>query len=107
MAALLLDAAAATGAGSAWAIRMGVKDHTVQCIATGAPTAVTTELEGSLNGITWYQLAAHKWTNGEIDDGEAMFHVTSKYVTSVRINLTILTGGTSPTVTCLYEGEGS
>jgi len=103
MAAKLLDQAAATGASNDWQVRAGASEHTIQSTCTGSPTAVTTEFEGSLDGTTWYQLAEHKWTSNEITAQASMFHVSSKLITHTRINLSTLTGGTSPTVTCLYE----
>ena len=105
MAVRLLDAATATGVGDTWNIRSGAANHTLQGTATGNPTGITTDLEGSLDGVTWYTLAAHKWVNGELTDQQAMFHVLSKYVTYVRVNLTTLTGGTSPTVTIKYDSD--
>lgn len=103
MAVRLLEAATVTGVSPKWNIRAGSIEHTIQCVCTGNPTAVTTELEGSLDGVTWYQLAAHIWTSAEITAQAAMFHVSSKLVTNVRVNLSTLTGGASPSVTCLYE----
>jgi len=103
MAARILDAATATGAGNDWQVRAGASEHTIQGVCTGSPTAVTTEFEGSLDGVTWYQLAEHSWTTNEIAAQAALFHVSTKLITYTRINLSVLTGGTTPTVTCLYE----
>jgi len=106
MATRLLSSVTTTGAGNSWGVRMGVMEHTVQCTFTGNPTAVTIELEGSLDNETWYQLAGHKVSTGDITDSKTMFHVTSKLVTYVRLNLTTLEGGTAPTLTAIYEGGG-
>lgn len=107
MAVKLLDAVDSTGAGPSWRVQMGVREHTVAMVSTGSPTVVTVLLEGSLDGITWYVLAEHNWISAELSASKAMFHVTSKLVTYVRLNLDTLTAGTSPTITGKYEGEHS
>ncbi len=105
MAVKLLDAATTTGASTTWAVRMKPRNHTVQFTITGAPTAVTVDLEGSLDDITWISLASHIATAGELTAAAAMFHVVDKPIRYARVNLTTLTGGAAPTVTVLYEGE--
>ena len=107
MAVKLLNAVTSTGASGSWPLRMGVKEHTVQATFTGDPTAVSIILEGSLDEQTWYQLAIHNALGDDLVNQQTMFHVTSKLVNAVRINLSTLTGGSSPTVTALYEGENS
>ena len=104
MAFKFLDAVTTTGASTAKAFSKIVKSHTVQVTVTGSPTAVTVDLEGSLDNITFFQLDTHPFNNGEIPSGKSMFHVINKPVRFVRLNLTKLTGGTAPTVTGLYEG---
>lgn len=106
MAVRLLDAASSTGVSTAWYLSSGANEHTVQCMATGSPTSVVVELEGSLDNGTWYQLAEHLWSNSELSNQAAMFHVSSKLVGYVRINLTTMSGGSSPTMTVLYTGAG-
>jgi len=105
MAVKLLDAATATGASPTWAVRMKPRNHTVQFTITGAPTAVTVDLEGSLDDSTWVSLASHVMSAAELTATKGMFHIFDKTVRYVRTNLTTLTGGTAPTVTTLYEGE--
>lgn len=105
MAVKLLAAALATGASGTWPVRMKPRNHTVQITITGAPTAVTVGLEGSLDNTTWVSLASHIMTAAELTATKAMFHVIDKPVRYVRINLETLTAGTSPSVTALYEGE--
>ena len=97
---VLLNAVAVTGVGTR-EIEFSVprKEHTVQVVVTGGPSAVTIDLEGSLNGTEWFQLANYVFTAGDISAGQAMFHVTNKPVMDVRANLVTLTGGASPTVT--------
>ena len=105
MAVKLLDAVTTTGVSPSFPLRMGVMDHTVQVTFTGAPTVVSVVLEGSLDEGTWYQLATHNILGDDLVDQQSMFHVTSKLVTSVRLNLITLTGGASPTLTGLYYGD--
>lgn len=105
MANQLLIAATATGAGSSHKLvprRAEVSTHTIQIDITGAPSAVVVDLEGSLDENSWFQLAQHTMTAGELTDTAAMFHVTNKPVEFVRANLTTLTAGTAPTVTVLH-----
>ena len=96
---VLLNAVTATGAGRELAFDLPRKEHTVQVVITGGPAAVTVDLEGSLNGTEWFQLAEFIFSAGDLAAGQAMFHVTNKPVMDVRANLTTLTGGASPTVT--------
>jgi hypothetical protein len=70
---------------------------------TVVATAVTVDLEGSLDNTTWFQLATHPFSAGDISAEGAMFHVIDKPVKYVRANLTALSGGTDPTVTVKYE----
>ena len=79
-------------------------DHTVQVITTGAPTAVTVNLEGSLNNVIFEEMASHSFSIEQITNRSAMFHVTDKSVEFIRLNLITLTGGSNPTVTALYHG---
>lgn len=105
MAVKLLDAVTATGPSLPWIVRMKPRNHTVQLIITGDPTAVTLDLEGSLDGVTWAQLAEHVMSAEELAAGNSMFHVVDQVVRYVRLNLTLLTAGTAPTVTAFYAGE--
>jgi hypothetical protein len=107
MAVKLLDAATAIGASPTWAVRMKPRNHTVQVTITGAPTAVTVDLEGSLDNVTWSSMASHVLTAGELTATAALFHIVDKPVRYVRTNVTVLTGGTAPTVTTLYGGENA
>lgn len=96
-----LNAATSTGAGNS--VRVPPRDRwqessasefTFQIVTTGSPTTVTIGAEGSLDDITWDELAEHT-VSGATD----MFHVVNRPVAFVRPNLKTLTGGTSPTVT--------
>ena len=105
MAHTLLSAATSTGAGSSQRVSMIPSQHTIQATMGGTlvATAVTVDLEGSLDDSTWFQLARHAFSAGEISAEAAMFHVNDKPVKYVRANLITLTGGTAPTVTVKYE----
>jgi len=105
MAIKLLDAATATGVSTSHPVRMKPRNHTVQFTITGAPTAVTVDLEGSLDDTTFVSLASYVMTADELTATAAMFHVVDKPVRFIRVNLKTLTAGTAPTVTVLYEGE--
>jgi len=105
MAIKLLNAAIATGASTSHPVRMKPRNHTVQVTITGAPTAVTIDLEGSLDDTTYISLASYVLTAADLTAAAAMFHVVDKPVRYVRVNLVTLTAGTNPTVTALYEGE--
>ena len=89
MAHRLLDAATATGA-SAY-VNEYSSNYAVQVVVTGSPSAVTVNLEGSLDGVNFVQLGTAS--------AAGMFWVTDTPVKYVRANLATLTGGTSPTVT--------
>ncbi len=105
----LLTAVTATGAGAGSTASSGldkvIKDHTIQATITGAPTAVTVDLEGSLDGTTWFILDSHVFTAGELTATAAIVHILGAPVRHIRGNLTVLTGGTAPTVTMLYDGH--
>lgn len=105
MAHTLLNAATATGAGSTQKVSQIPSHHTVAATMGGTvvATAVTVDLEGSIDDTTWFQLARHAFTAGEITAEAAMFHVIDKPVRYIRANLITLTGGTDPTVTVKYE----
>ncbi len=104
----LLDAATATGAGTP--IRQdsapgkAIKDYTVEVTVTGSPSAVTVDLEGSLMGVGYAQLAQHVFDAAEITAQFAIFHVASKSIVFIRGNLITLTGGSTPTVTMRFVG---
>ena len=101
----LLSAVAATGAGSSVLASPWNSNHAMQITITGAPTAVTVDLEGSLDGTTWVALVSHVMSAGELAASKALVFVTGAPVPMVRGNLTTLTGGTTPTVTVKYGQE--
>lgn len=98
MSIVLLDAVESPVSGSAIQLKKTVTYCTVQVIATGSPAAVDVELEGSLDGTNYSALATHS-----VSLPADIFHVAGKPVTHVRGKLTNLSGGTSPTVTMLFD----
>jgi len=105
MAVKLLNAVTNVGVSPTWTVRMKPRTHTVQLLITGAPSAVTVDLDGSLDGENWASLDEHVMSAEELTAGIAIFHVVNKTIRYVRIALTLLTSGGSATVTALYEGE--
>ncbi len=101
---VLLVAATATGVGPAKAFSKLIDKHVIQVVNTGDPTAVTVLLEGSLDGTNFDIIGTHAFTAADIvNDGAIFFDVDSPCL-HVRVNLTVLTGGTTPTITAIYEG---
>ena len=108
MAALkLLDAVTSTGASTAKAFTRLINHHAVQVDITGAPTAVTVTLEGSLDGATFRTIATHALSAGDLTATTGLFFDIDMPVLFVKVNLTVLTAGTAPTVTVLYEGDST
>lgn len=94
----MLDAATATGAGEANSNHKFFSDSSYTVETVGSPSAVTVDIEGSLDGETFYQIGRHIFTAAEITAGKAMFHIAGKPVIFSQANLITLTGGTSVTV---------
>lgn len=91
-----LNAATATGPGTVVDLGVVRSSHTMQTTVTGAPAAVSVNLEGSLAAAgPWAVLANSTSTTGDVQTA------TGKAVRYVRANLVTLTGGTSPAVTAL------
>lgn len=108
MAALtLLNAVTSTGAGPIRDIGHVIKDHVFSASITGAPSAVTVALEGSIDGTNFAAIDSHVFSAGELTATFALVTLVDLPVTFVRANLTTLTGGTAPTVTFLYEGDNN
>ena len=103
MAYRLLDQVTTTVVSSSLIFRKGVEKHTVQITTTGGPSAVTVDLEGSLDGINWALVLTSPLSAAELVAGVAITFIADKTVRYVRLNLPTLTGGSSPTVTALYE----
>lgn len=103
MAFKLLNSVTLIGESNSIPFRKITKGHTIQIDITGAPTAITVDLEGSLNNTTWAVLITSPMSAAELTAAVSLSHIEDKPVRYIRVNLTTLTGGSSPTVTVLYE----
>ena len=101
---VLLAAVTSVGAGPIKTFSRLIDKHAFQVVNTGDPTAVTILLEGSLDGTNFDIIGTHAMTAADIvNDGAIFFDVDSPCL-HVRLNLSVLTGGTAPTITAIYEG---
>ena len=73
--------------------------HTLQAIVTGSPTGCQIQLEGSLDNVNWFNLSG-----SQVCTANLQISVTERPESYIRVNLTTLSGGTSPTVTVTYTG---
>lgn len=98
--AISCNAVTATGACTSFALQAPNGQlpgaFTWQVIPTGSPSAISTTLEGSIDGSTWTTLDTSTNTSGEVRS------VTGKPIRVLRCNLGTLTNGTNPTVTCQF-----
>lgn len=108
MAFKMLSAVTTTGASNIVYLAEPSESHTVSASFTSG-TAVVIALEGSLEGREsaspeWFALATHTFSADEITAKQAMFHVASKPVKAVRLNLTTFTtaGGN---LTARYQSD--
>tara|TARA_R110002096_G_C14661910_1_gene728343 strand:+ start:28025 stop:28384 length:360 start_codon:yes stop_codon:yes gene_type:complete len=104
---VLLAAVTSTGASLAKEFSRLVDKHALQVTITGAPTAVTVTLEGSLDGTTFSTIGTHAMSAGELTATKALYFDIDMPVLYVKANLTVLTAGTAPTVTVTYEGDST
>jgi len=104
---VFLSAVTSTGASGAKEFRRLVDSHALQVTITGAPSAVTVTLEGSLDGTTFSTIGTHAMSAGELTATKAMYFDVDMPVLWVKANLTVLTGGSSPTVTVTYAGDST
>jgi hypothetical protein len=105
MSIALLSEAASTGPGNPYTPVSGIKNHTLQLITTGSPTAVVVTLEGCLDTDVYCTLMEYTMSAEELSSGCAIAYLGGYIVDKVRATLSTLTGGTSPTVTAMYRGE--
>ena len=75
----------------------------VQTILTGDPTAVTVDVEGSLDGSNWGLVESHDFSAGELTALSQLFYVVDKPMPFIRINISTATFTTSGTVTTLIR----
>ena len=104
---VLLSAVTSTGASLGKEFSRLIDKHALQVTITGGPSAVTVTLEGSLDGTTFCTIGTHAMSAGELTATKAIYFDADSPVLHVKANLTVLTGGTSPTVTVTYEGDST
>jgi len=102
----LIDEATTTGESQGTSITQsqdtGQDTHSFQVVTTGSPTAVTIQILGTLDGSNYSELFEHTLTSTEIANGISMFHLIRKAVPKIKVNISTLTGGVSPTVSVYY-----
>ncbi len=103
----LLDNVTVTGAGQGQYLVEArpsnvFNQHGVQVVTTAGAAAVTVDLEGSLDGKLWAQLAQHVMSAPELAVGHALFFTNLSPVEYVRASVIVNTDA-SP-VTVLYSG---
>jgi hypothetical protein len=89
---VLFSGAVATGAGDTIGLRKPAKEFTVQITDTDLIESDVIDLEGSLDSVTWFQLARHTFTASEASDDAAMFHIVNKPVNFIRGNIITYNG---------------
>lgn len=88
----------------------GMDVHTVQVVFTntgGSVTALTVDLEGSLDNTTWFTLKSYALSGTELTAKTAMYHVVNKGVNHIRANITTITETGTTAVTVKYMGVKS
>ena len=99
---LLLDAVTSTGAETAFEVRQAYKSWGCDVTIMGSPTAVTVRVEGNQGDAIIYDpggMAEFVMSSGQLSAGIGTFEIAEHRVKRIRGNLTVLTGGASPTVT--------
>lgn len=81
------------GAGGVVDLGTAYSKFGLQTLVTGAPTAVSATLQGSLDGTHFYTLATSTSTTGDYQS------VADKPTRWIKVNLGTFTGGTTPTFT--------
>lgn len=102
-----LNAASATGAGAAHDLGVLADHHTMFVLTTGGATW-TVVLEGSHDGSAWLSLGQASGSSaGPVQVTTPTSDIPGILVRHVRANLTVLTGGSSPTVTATIASDTS
>ena len=99
-----LKAVTATGAGTPVAFNSALSKIGMQVSFTGSPTAVIVNLNGTLDGKNYFNLAQFKSGGGGTNSSGDIVFTSNTPVIGALANLTTLTGGTSPTVTATIIG---
>jgi hypothetical protein len=104
----ILNAATATGPGSAFAVpsaspgyRGFIQTMAWQINTTGSPSGLSATLQGSLDGVNWFNIGSAVTT--AILTVVNLSNANAGPYAFIRANLGTLTGGTTPTVTVLLS----
>lgn len=99
-----LDAVGSTGPGAARDLEGSRKVHTLVVSATGTPSTVTAELQGSHDGVNWFNMGSASVNSPAANQGASVSNAehVARYV---RANLTQLSGGSTPTATATIASE--
>lgn len=98
-----LDAVTGTGASAPiWAL--GLTRWMVHVDLTGSPTSFQVDLEGSVDGTTWSDMASSSSTSSTSEFGYAPAGTSFRAYPYVRVNINTLSGGSSPTATVTIIG---
>lgn len=91
----VITSATVSATGDALVVDLGVtySKFGMQTVVTGAPTAISATLQGSLDGTHFFTLATSTSTTGDYQS------VADKPARWLKVNLGTLTAGTSPTFT--------
>jgi|SRR6185437_13094033 len=100
----LLAAAAAVGNGAVFRHAYGLLLGCVQLEITGAPTQVVVSIHALLDGATYDTLLTLDTNEGYVS-GEIVPISFPVQVRDIYASLDTLTGGTSPTVSCYFQGK--
>lgn len=88
----ILTNATGTGAAKIFKCESAVDVHTLQIVTQNAMSALTVDLEGSIDGVYFYQIGQKAFSGGELSAKNAILWVTGKFVEFVRVNITTYTG---------------
>ena len=91
-----LDGARETGPGQERQLQATTAHHTLAVTLTGEPLNCEVVLEGSHDGYGWFLMGTLQMA---LIGGLKTTQPTSSLFNHVRANLTVLEGGTNPTVT--------
>ncbi len=106
----LLNGVEATGPGTEYVFQTMIKEGAVQVTFTnsgGSVTVLVVDLEGSIDGTTWFILKSYTLDATELTNKAALFSVFNNLVKCVRANITTLTETGTTTVTAKFIGNES
>lgn len=92
---VLLNAVTGTGAGTAFDLVRPHRNFTFEKIANGPFSVLVVNYEGSVNGLTWFQIG----TDNTLVSAPTF--VVDKICRYVRASVATFTGGTNVSVNCL------